>query len=181
MVRRFKAGYVHCCSNISPTVFASLSKSALADSTAARLAVQSVQEAFTMKVDVRILTAKGVDVTKTELAKSASEGVETSLEGADSLEENLVQVARRATDISLEENPQDASNPARSAILLTDDRRTRIRAARDKVAAITPSMIKRILTASRRRASSGQDKPMDPFLIKGTKQAAGSSSEHMEQ
>jgi hypothetical protein len=66
-----------------------------------------------------------------------------------------MQVVRRATDLSIKEHPKDSSTKARPAILLTEDKLTRIRAGRDKMAAIAPSMMRRIFTGSRRRPSPG--------------------------
>jgi hypothetical protein len=122
------------------------------DSPDAQQALKSIQEAVNTNKDVRILTASGLDKTQDELDKTDSS------EGADDLENNIVKVARQASDLRMKGTPKDPSNQARSAMILTEDRLTRVRAARDHLAAIAPSMFKRILTGSRRK-SLVQDRP----------------------
>jgi len=164
------------------SVFSNLSKSAQSNSRDAQLALKSVQDAVMEKSDVRILTPKGEDITKLELNKRVDSGLENQTEGAENQNEAILQIVRRATDLSIKENPPNAPSPGRSAILLTEDRLTRVRAAGEKIAALAPSMIKRILTSTRRRASSANDenKPMGLFATEATKQPSG-HTEHMVQ
>jgi hypothetical protein len=148
---------------VPQSVLHNLSKSAQAesqdDSQAAQQAVENVREAYATKKNVRILTTSGLDVTQQKLDRVTSPGQESLPETIDDPEEVLIQVVRRATDLSIKEHPKDPSSQARPAILLTEDKLTRIRAGRDKMAAIAPSMMRRIFTGSRRRPStSGRPK-----------------------
>jgi hypothetical protein len=133
-------------------VFASLLQ---ADSADAKQALKSVQEAVDKNKDVRIMNASGVDTTQTNLGKSASPA------GTDDPEESIVQVARQASDLRMKGSPKAMSSQTRPAMILTEDRLMRVRAARDKVAAIAPSMFKKILTAGTRRRSSASEASVD--------------------
>jgi len=68
----------------------------------------------------------------------------------------LIGVSRRATDLSSQGEPEGKNNQARAAILLTDNRDTRVKASYQGVAALATTMLKKILTGSlgRRRSSS---------------------------
>jgi hypothetical protein len=133
-------------------VFASLLQT---DSIDAKQALKSVQEAVNKNKDVRIMNASGEDTTQTNLGKTS-----TPTEADDS-EESIVQVARQASDLRMKGSPKAVSSQTRPAMILTEDRLMRVRAARDKVAAIAPSMFKKILTAGTRRRSSASETSFD--------------------
>jgi hypothetical protein len=148
-------------------VLTNLSKSAQPD---AQEALRNVRKALSMNMDVRILTTSGLDTTNEKLDSTDSLTLESALEGMDDPEENIVQVARQASGISVKGNPEDAMSQARPAVVLSENKSTRLRAARDKVAAIKPSMFQRILTATaRRRASSGSQHRWSGSAMESTK------------
>lgn len=89
-----------------------------------------------------------------------------------------MQVVRQATDLSMKEHPKDSSTKARPAILLTEDKLTRLRAGRDRIAAIAPSMMRRIFTGSRRRPSPN-DQPIE--FGKTEELRSPVAYDHMEQ
>jgi len=131
-----------------------LSKTAQPYSTAAQEALDSVKTAYDRHNDVRILTASGDDITKRHLSSEQSGTCESHLENHDDPGENLIGVTRRATDLASYNKPKEATEEIRSAVLLTEDRPTRVRAAGSKVAALAPSMIRRILARTRMRSLS---------------------------
>lgn len=144
------------------------------DADAAREALLEVKTAYANKIDVRILDVKGMDSTK-EYFASDKPSQEASLEPKDSydVKDNLVGVARTATDLSSYEKPSEG-NPVRHAILLSEDRKTRLRATKEKVAALAPSVLRRILewtpnTARARSSTGGATTPQDLSPLEGSK------------
>ncbi|TID14688.1 hypothetical protein E6O75_ATG08834 [Venturia nashicola] len=148
-----------------------LSKSLDTDSVAARQALKSVKKAYVGHSDIRILTVKGEDITRQHLAsgKPTSSGCSSPLEAFDNPEEkteDLIGVTRRASDLNSFAKPKEATDQIRPAILLTEDRSTRVRARSDKVASLAPSVLRRILSTASRvrsRALSGATKSPDHF------------------
>lgn len=121
--------------------------------------MKSVQSAYARHgKDVRILKTSGEDMTKSHLAPESSDSPVCTTpvgcpESQDEKDENLIGVTRRATEL---DKTTKATDQARSAILLTSDRLTRVRAARDRVAALAPDMIWRIFSSTGRMRSSSQ-------------------------
>lgn len=136
-----------------------LSKTMAPESDAAHQALRSVQSAYTQQSKIRILTASGEDITKRHLASErpktpvCSSPVDPTTSSED-IQDDLIGVTRRATDLNSYEKPSDATEETRSAILLTDDRLTRVRAKTGMVASLAPSMLRRILSTARSRMRS---------------------------
>jgi hypothetical protein len=168
-----KSGHFHSAHFIDfIAVFADLSslsrQNQQPESAAAKEALKSVQSAYTKyNKDVRILTTSGEDITKKHLAPETSSPPTCTTpvgdaETQDEKEENLIGVTRRATNLKDFDTPQESMDHARSAILLTADRVTRVRAARDRVAALAPDMIRKLFfTTGLKRSPSQTSKKSD--------------------
>lgn len=138
----------------------SLSKTG--DSTAAesaRTALQQVQAAFTT-TELKILDADGNDITSKHLGSIQTTDIpscDSDMQDADDYQEDLMGVARSATEMSLGEKPQPQegkSSGVRPAMLLSEDRRMRLRAAGQKIAAVAPSVLRRYLESGVSRIRS---------------------------
>jgi hypothetical protein len=136
-----------------------LSKTIAPDSAAAQQALKSVKSAYTRHSNIRILTASGEDITKRHLASEmpntpvCTSPVELAI-SSDEKQDDLIGVTRRVTDLNSYDKPNDATEDTRSAVLITEDRPTRVRAKTGKVASLAPSMLRRILSTARSRMRS---------------------------
>lgn len=148
-----------------------LSKSIDTDSAAAQQAIKSVKNAYVGHSDIRILTVEGEDITRHHLAceRPNTPGCSSPFEASDSPEEkteDLIGVTRRASDLNRFAKPKEATDETRPAILLTEDRSTRVLARSGKVASLAPSVLRRFLSTASRvrsRALSGATKSPDHF------------------
>ncbi|QDS74745.1 hypothetical protein FKW77_001179 [Venturia effusa] len=147
-----------------------LSKSPNSDSEAAQRALKSVKNAFVGHSDIRILTVEGKDITRDHLASErpntpvCNSPVERS-DGPEQQTDDLIGVTRTASDLNSLRKPQEATDETRPAVLLTEDRSTRVLAKSGKVASLAPSVLRRILSTASRvrsRALSGATKFPDP-------------------
>jgi hypothetical protein len=139
---------------------------------AAREALKQVTVAYT-NTHLKVLDSKGIDITQDYLATNRPIDQPTcddnEMQDSEDPQEDLLGVARSATEMSLGEKPLPAagekSSKVRPAILLTEDRMTRLRATGEKIAALAPSVLKKYLEngVGRMRSLSrgSQGKPQD--------------------
>jgi hypothetical protein len=118
---------------------------------AAREALQQVKVAYTT-TELKILDSNGIDITKQHLATTKpmeAPACDDSDMNESDAQKGIFSVTRSATEQSLGGKPETSPGPKyngpRRAILLTEDRRTRIHAAREKLAALSPSVLKKYL------------------------------------
>jgi hypothetical protein len=105
----------------------------------ARDALQSVRTAILDDKTVRIATDSGDDVTQEFLSENMSGDEQENVRWS---EESIIGVARRQSDL----NRQPSGNSeARPAVLVTEDKAMRMKAATAGVAAIATSMVKKWL------------------------------------
>jgi hypothetical protein len=157
------------------TYLSALSKAAQPSSIAAQKALNSVHNAYVSDSCLRVITAGGDDTTKHHFAPerpntpTANSAEEPS--NADEQEINLIGVTRRATDMNDFGNgkPTKATEETRSAVLLTDNRLTRVRAAGARVAALAPSVLRKMLSnaGSRIRSLSQSSRTSDQASLGG--------------
>ena len=106
--------------------------------------------------ELKILNADGKDITVEHFDGSkaaAPPACDNDMSPAflAKAEKDLLEVTRRATDLSSEARTrlQTASSPGnshiRGAILLTEDRKMRVQAAKERIASLAPSTLKRYL------------------------------------
>lgn len=146
-----------------------LSKSLDSDSAAAQQALKSVKNAYVGHSDIRILNVEGEDITRRHLASERpnTPGCSSPLEASGNPGEKidyLIGVTRRASDLNSFAKPKEATDETRPAILLTEDRSTRVLARSGKVASLAPSVLRRFLSTASRvrsRALSGATKTPD--------------------
>jgi len=121
---------------------------------AAQIAIQTIKTAINEHKGVQVLTQDGEDITSSALLAGKLPVSDTN-DNQDP-EAILIGVSRRATDLSSQGEPEGKNNQARAAILLTDNRATRVKASYQGVAALATTMLKKVLTGSlgRRRSSS---------------------------
>jgi hypothetical protein len=119
---------------------------------AAREALQQVKVAYTT-TELKILDSKGIDITKQHLSTTkpmeAPACDDSDMDESDDPQKGLFGVTRSATELSLGGRPEITTGPKyngpRGAILLTEDRMTRIRAAGKNLAALAPTVLKKYL------------------------------------
>lgn len=99
---------------------------------------------------VTIKNSNGLNVTEKAFNSSAEQG--HIAQGSD-LEEITIGLARRETDRDLEKG-RVPFEEARPAILITDDRKMRVKANGLKVAAIASSFLSKVIMGARRRSIS---------------------------
>ncbi|OCK77900.1 hypothetical protein K432DRAFT_406929 [Lepidopterella palustris CBS 459.81] len=114
----------------------------------ANQALDSVRAAVMEKKKVRITTAKGNDVTRNFIAEQIGGYISEDVNNSDDI---IIGVARRESDLN-----RDAESEAKPAVLVTEDRAMRIKAAAVGVAAIATSMIRKVLITPKRRLDSEQ-------------------------
>jgi len=139
-------------------VLSDLTKKSKADLPAkdkANEALDQVKAAYAM-TELKILNADGKDITVEHFDGSkaaAPPACDNDMSPAflAKAEKDLLEVTRRATDLSSEARTrlQTASSPGnshiRGAILLTEDRKMRVQAAKERIASLAPSTLKRYL------------------------------------
>ncbi len=128
-----------------------LSKNKDSTGRAAQDALNSTRAAIIAEKKVRIATTTGSDVTHQFAAKQMGDYV---TEGGRNSVEAIIGVARRESDLNREaQGDHLGDHPgAKPAILVTEDRAMRLKAATVGVAAVSTSMIKKFLIAPRRKS-----------------------------
>ena len=121
-----------------------------ADDSRARDALKAVKTSINEGRRVMIKNAKGVDVTSEAFVSSRTERHDAQ---ASDLEEITIGLARRETDRDLEQS-RAPSDKARPAILVTEDRKMRVKANSLKVAAIASSFLSKVILGARTRSKS---------------------------
>ena len=106
---------------------------------------------------MRIATTTGSDITHQFVTKQMGDYV---TEGGRNSVEVIVGVARIESDLNREarRNRSGVHSGAKPAVLVTEDRAMRLKAATAGVAAVATSMIKKVLIAPRRK-SDPEEKP----------------------
>ena len=124
---------------------------------AAQDALNSTRAAIIEEKKVRIATTTGSDITHQFVTKQMGDYV---TEGGRNSVEVIIGVARRESDLNREaRGNRSGDHPgAKPAVLVTEDRAMRLKAATVGVAAIATSMIKKVLIAPRRK-SDLEEKP----------------------
>ncbi|KAI9711969.1 MAG: hypothetical protein M1820_001677 [Bogoriella megaspora] len=120
----------------------------------AREALHAIKNAIDQGKRVTIKTADGIDVTNQAFSTtSIKKPLNRSHDLEEFVEEATMKIARRESDRSLEDT-RAPSEEARPAILISDDRKTRLKANGFRVAAIAHSFLNRVITQARRRSIS---------------------------
>ena len=142
----------------------------------AKDALDQVKAAYAV-TELKILNADGKDITVEHFdgSKAAAPPAcdnDVSPANPDEAEKDLLGVTRRATDLSLENRTRlqtassSGSSHVRGAILLTEDKKMRIHAAKERIASLAPSTLKRYLENGLGRVRSlsrgSQGKPGTP-------------------
>ena len=124
---------------------------------AAQNALDSTRAAIIEEKKVRITTTTGSDITHQFMAKQMGDYL---TEGGRNSVEVIIGVARRESDLNREaQGNRSGDHPgAKPAVLVTEDRAMRLKAATVGVAAVATSMIKKVLIAPRRK-SDPEEKP----------------------
>ncbi|KAF2228914.1 hypothetical protein EV356DRAFT_537688 [Viridothelium virens] len=120
------------------------------DDTRARAALEAIKISIDEGRRVMIKNAEGVNVTDEAFVSCVHQRHATHLYD---LEEITIGLARRETDRDLEKS-RVPSEEARPAILITDDRKMRVKANGFRVAAIASSFLSKVITGARRRSIS---------------------------
>jgi hypothetical protein len=139
---------------VAITCLLSLSRQAVPDGMLARDALQSVRTAILDDKTVRIATDSGDDVTQEFLSENMSGDEQENVRRS---EESIIGVARRQSDLNRQPSGSQQSNSeARPAVLVTEDKAMRMKAATAGVAAIATSMMKKLLVPSRKALEPDQ-------------------------
>jgi len=122
---------------------------------AARTAIETIKAALDQQKDIRILTAGGQDVT--EKALSADRLPFSEQGDPQDAEEIVLGVARRASDLSTNQRSEQPNGKAKPAILVTEQKSTRLKAGNQDIPTMSTSKMRTIIQAlvGRRRSSSG--------------------------
>jgi hypothetical protein len=118
-----------------------ISKAQAANSTAAQKAIDQVTTAVSAHENVvRIINQNGDDVSKQALAKGPPPEPSGPLKG----DEILIGVTRRASGLT-DPDTESTSTKVRPAVLVTDNKGTRVRAGHEGVASIAVDIIRRYI------------------------------------
>ncbi|KAL9097512.1 MAG: hypothetical protein Q9165_000408 [Trypethelium subeluteriae] len=120
------------------------------DDTRARAALEAIKISIDEGRRVMIKNVEGVNVTDEAFVSPAHQRHATHLYD---LEDITIGLARRETDRDLEKS-RAPFEEARPAILITDDRKMRVKANGLRVAAIASSFLSKVITGARRRSVS---------------------------
>jgi len=125
------------------------------ESDAARIAIESIKAALDERKDIRILNAGGEDVTQEALSSDRLPFSEQ--DNQQDTEEIVIGVARRASDLSNHQRSEQPNGIAKPAILVTEQKSTRLKAVSQDIATMSASRMRTIIQAfvGRRRSSSG--------------------------
>ena len=120
----------------------------------ARKALDSIRAALDERKDIKILTPEGNDVTQKMLSVDNTAFSEEDRQR--DAEEIVIGVARRASDLSSSQRAAQPNGTAKPAILITEQKSTRLKANYQDIAAMSTSRVRTILQAilRRRRSSS---------------------------
>jgi len=127
-----------------------LSRQTGPDSAHAQDALQTVRKAILENKNVRIATEKGNDVTDLFISEKMGSDDPEDLRRS---EDSIISIVRRESDLNRQFSGKQMGNhsEARPAVLVTEDKAMRIKAATAGVAAIATSMIKKVLIAPRKK------------------------------
>ncbi|KAF2456476.1 hypothetical protein BDY21DRAFT_287627 [Lineolata rhizophorae] len=114
---------------------------------AAEKAIETISLARNQRMNIRILTAKGNDITNQGFYK---EQIEESERGTRrKLDEVIIDITRQQSDISNRstamQNQRAMQEGAKPAVLVTEDQLMRVKAWADGVAAVDPSIVKDVI------------------------------------
>jgi hypothetical protein len=165
-----------------------MSKAVSPAADAAREALEQVKVALT-NTELKVLDAKGADITGKHFGTTKPMGSpacdDNGMRDFEDSQEDLLGVTRRATELSMSTKlqPSGAENNGKvhSAVLVTDNRRTLLRAAGEKIATFTPSALKKYLETGvgRMRSLSRGSQGRSPEL-KTTSPTIGGSKDPNE-
>lgn len=116
-------------------------------SSAAREAVTAIQASITAKKDLRIITAKGNNVTNMTNVGFYKEKLEEHPEGTESIDDVIIAITEAQGKLRAEMMRANGNDPglAQPAVLVTDDRNMRVKATAKQVPAISGPALKAVL------------------------------------
>lgn len=163
-----KCSHLNSCLVLSG--LSSKSKANLPTKDIAREALKQVKAAYGT-TELKILDAMGSDITKAHFDGSKTAGPpacddDSDMNNTNDQQQDLLGVTRSATELSLERHGVSIGSKdgnIRPAILLTEDKGTRIRAKGERLAALAPSVLRKYLengvTRLRSLSRGSQGKP----------------------
>lgn len=119
---------------------------------AAQAAIESIRTAVGQGKEIQVLNPEGRDITSTGVLDGKVSS--THDDNQQDAEEIVIGISRQASDLSSRGQPVEPDGTAKPAILVTEDRSTRLKAKDQGVATLSISMVRRVLEAFVRRRSS---------------------------